>query len=85
MLLKGDSITKNFIAKCSPHQLPVQLLECLGASEHKVRENALKACDTVGWQECGRRRTHVKLDWLSENSVFTEFIQETSQLNTGRI
>lgn len=60
MLLKGDSITKNFIAKCSPHQLPVQLLECLGASEHKIGENAFKARDTGGWQECGRRRTHLK-------------------------
>lgn len=69
MLLKGDSITKNFIAKCCPHELPLQLLECLGASEHKIGENALKARDTGGWQECGRGRTHVnraacQLSWV---------------------
>lgn len=88
MLLKGDSITKNFIAKCCPHQLPLQLLECLGASEHKIGENALKARDTGGWQEENPRKLcclPAKLGWPSENSVFTAFIQETSQLNTGRI
>lgn len=40
------------------------------------------------WQKENPRKLcclPAKLGWLSENSVFKGFIQETSQLNTGQI